>query len=539
VTHAPDRYRKETTGLPEEAAVEVTGLTVTAPDDRPLLREAGLVLLPGQLVALTGPSGAGKTTLLRAVTGLLPPGTARTAGRVDVLGHDVFALKERQLRALRARRVAYVGQDPGSGLNPHMRVRTLIREVAVDRDPDAVAALLSEVRLPDAHRLVGRRPGTLSGGQQRRVALARALARRPDVLLLDEPTAGLHPALRDEIGELLRHLAREHRLAVAFSSHDAPLVSRIADDVVDLSAAPRPGLSIVPGQAGPGPRTAASAATPSAAQTGAGAGARVAARVGAGVGGTPVLEMRGLSVAFGRRGETAPALCGIDLAVSPGSSAGVVGASGSGKTTLMRAVVGLQPVTGGTIALDGTPLRAGLRGRGREQRRRLQLVTQDPLGALNPSRTVGATIGRPLRLHRQCPSGGIPARVGELLEQVGLPPAYADRYPHELSGGQRQRVSVARALAAGPDVLICDEITSALDGATAEAIMDMLVHLSDQRGLALVLISHDVPLIADRTDTVTVLDAGAVVESGPTAEVFAKPAHPATQALLAGTPIRF
>lgn len=173
-----------------------------------------------------------------------------------------------------------------------------------------------------------------------------------------------------------------------------------------------------------------------------------------------------------------------------------------------------------------------MRGRSRDQRRRIQLVTQNPLGALNPSRTVGATVGRPMRLHRRCGPGAVAARVAKLLEQVGLPPEFVDRYPHELSGGQRQRVSIARALAADPDVLICDEVTSALDSATAEAIMNLLVRLREEHGTALVLISHDLPLIADRTDTVTVLDAGRTVESGPTATVFTTPGHGATRALL-------
>ncbi|KOG43273.1 ABC transporter ATP-binding protein, partial [Streptomyces resistomycificus] len=240
MSHTRDRYAKPE-GPPGDApAVRVTDLTVTTPDGRHLLREASLTVHPGRVVALTGPSGAGKTTLLRALTGLLPAGTARTAGQVDVLGQDVFALTERELRTLRGTRLAYVGQDPGSGLNPRMRVRSLVRELAADRSAEAVTALLAEVRLPDDGRLAARRPGALSGGQQRRVALARALARRPDVLLLDEPTAGLHPELREEIAELLRHLAREHHLAVAFSCHDPTVVERFADDVVELGTPPPP-----------------------------------------------------------------------------------------------------------------------------------------------------------------------------------------------------------------------------------------------------------------------------------------------------------
>ncbi|MFF7372117.1 ABC transporter ATP-binding protein [Streptomyces tricolor] len=512
MSHASDRYPKHP-AVPDGQvpAVRVDALTVTAADGRHLLHEASLTLHPGRLVALTGPSGSGKTTLLRAVTGLLPPGTSRGAGRVDVLGHDVFSLTDRELRALRGSRLAYVGQDPGSGLNPRMRVRTLVRELAADPERDTVSALLAEVRLPDDGRLAARRPGALSGGQQRRVALARALARRPDVLLLDEPTAGLHPELRDEIGALLLHLAREHRLAVAFSCHDPELVARFADEAVEL------------GGHLPGPRTASAAP---------GARRPVHRPEEPPETGPPVLEARDLRVAFGRRGQGAAALDGVGLRVRPGSALGIVGASGSGKTTLVRAIVGLQRVGSGSLSLDGTPLSTGLRGRTREQRRRIQLVTQNPLGALNPSRTIGAALGRPLRLHRRCPRSAVRHRVLDLLEQVGLPPAFADRYPHELSGGQRQRVAIARALAADPDVLICDEITSALDAGTGEAIMDLLTGLRERRGTTLILISHDLPLIADRTDTVLVLDAGRVVESGRTADVFAAPGHAATGALL-------
>jgi peptide/nickel transport system ATP-binding protein len=486
-------------------AVRVRGLTVTAPNGRLLLDRADLELAPGRVTAVVGPSGCGKTTLLRTVTGILPPDTERTAGSVTVLGQDPLTLPAPDLRTLRRHRLAYVGQDPGSALNPRMKVHRLIAEVAVHKSPEAIRAQLAEVRLPADDGLPDRRVGGLSGGQQRRVALARALARRPAVLLLDEPTAGLDPALRDEIAGLLRHLAESHRIAIGLSCHDPDLVTRLADDVVDLTG-PRLRNTARPA---PVPRAPASAPGD----------------------GPPTLHASGLHAAHLHRGRRVPVLHGIDLTLPAGSSLGVVGASGSGKTTLLRTLVGLHRATAGTVSLNGTRLAPTARSRSRDQRRRLQLVPQDPLGTLNPSRTVGATLRRPLLLHRRAARAEAPGRILELLDQAGLPAALADRYPHELSGGQRQRVAIARALAADPDVLICDEVTSALDADTTVAVMDLLADLRDRRGLSLVLVSHDLRLVADRTDTLVVMSQGHVVESGPTAQLFTGPSHPVTAAL--------
>ncbi|WP_206307313.1 MULTISPECIES: ABC transporter ATP-binding protein [Streptomyces] len=495
--------------LPADGTVvHVDGLTVAGPDGTLLLENGGLELRAGRVVALTGPSGAGKTTLLRAVAGVLPSGARRIGGTVDVLGHDPFALPDDKLRGLRRHRLAYVGQDPGSGLNPRLKVRRLIAEVAANRSPEALTALLGEVRLPTDGDLADRRPGSLSGGQQRRVALARALARHPAVLLLDEPTAGLDPHLRDEIGELLRHLAERHHIAIALSCHDADLVTRLADDVVKL----RPRTGTVPRYVpSPAPARPDISAQP------------------------PRLTVTGLTAAFTHRGRRIPALHGIDFDLAAGGSLGVVGASGSGKTTLMRTVVGLHRATSGTVTLNGTALHATAGRRTREQRRRVQLIPQNPLGTLNPGRTVGSAIRRPLALHDRAPRALRDERVLELLDQVGLPADFATRYPHELSGGQRQRASIARAVAAGPDVLVCDEVTSALDAESAEAVMNLLDDLRVRRDLALVLISHDLRLVADRTDTLLVLSEGRAAEHGPTSRLFSHPTHPATAALLGAT----
>ncbi|MEV0198749.1 ATP-binding cassette domain-containing protein [Nonomuraea sp. NPDC050691] len=462
----------------------VRALTIAAADGRELLTGATLTAHAGQILALAGPSGSGKTTLLKAMIGDLPPGTTRRSGTVEVLGVDVLGCDTGQLRALRRTRVAYVGQDPGSALNPWMRVSKLITEIAPGAD---AARLLDEVRLAGVLGLLRRRAGELSGGQQRRVALARALARRPDLLLLDEPTAGLDPALRDEIGDLLHHLAAERGITVVLSCHDRELVARLAGDVLELpgTALPRP--------AHRGPAGHAAEHTP-----GHTAGHTAATRAR-----TTGLRVRGLAADVGPR--RVPVLRGIDLDAPAGDAVAVVGPSGAGKTTLLRALAGLHPFTAGTVTLDGAGLHPDVRGRTREQRRRVQYVPQNPMGALNPSTTVAAALARPLRLHRRCSSAAAPARVAGLLEQVGLGAEHAGRYPRELSGGQRQRVSVARALASEPDVLICDEITSALDGDTALAVMELLARLRRERGVAVVFASHDLPLVGKYADAVVTL----------------------------------
>jgi peptide/nickel transport system ATP-binding protein len=447
----------------------------------PLLHGIDLRVGAGEVVAVVGPSGAGKTTLLRALLADAPPGMSIDAERLRVCGHDLLAVGPEQVRALRRHDVGYVGQDPARRLNPRMRVRGLIAETAADRD--APHRLLTELSLPA--ELLRRRPGQLSGGQQRRVAIARALARRPALLLLDEPSAGLDDARRAELGTLLRRIADEQGTAIVMACHDRDLVERICDRVLTLGE----------------PAPAATPAPPVA------------------VSGRPVLVADGLTAWFDRTDR--PALHPLDLRLEAGSATAVVGPSGAGKTTLARVVVGLHDRTAGTVRLDGHPLHRRAERRGREERRRLQLVPQDPLGSLNPQRTVHDALARPLVLHRRCSPAQLPDRVTELLAAVGLPPELADRRPGQLSGGQRQRVAIARALAPEPDVLVCDEVTSALDPATAEAVMALLSRLRHERGLALLLVSHDLEQVAAHTDRAMALHNGTVVAHGPTSEVLA------------------
>ncbi|MCX5344962.1 ABC transporter ATP-binding protein [Streptomyces atratus] len=491
---APGGQPKRTQPGADVPLASVTDLEIRIPDGPVLLRPASLNIRAGQITALTGASGSGKTTLLRALLGHLPAGAAITAGTLNVLGHHVPGLSAADLRELRRTRIAYVGQDPGSALNPRMRIRRVVAETAIDSSEQAVLALLRECRLPTDGGLPDRRPTDISGGQQRRVALARALARAPEILLLDEPTAGLDKTLRDEIAALLRSLATSRNLAVVMACHDPGLVEACADQVVHLAA---PGRTPTKARV-PAPRPARSDLGP------------------AGEG----ITARGVSVAFRHRGSSQHALEDVDFTAPPGSATGIVGPSGSGKTTLLRVLAGLHRPDAGALALHGQALGATARSRRREHHRRIQLVPQNPLGTLNPSRTVGAALARPLRLHRTVAKGHVPARVADLLAQVGLPADFADRYPAELSGGQRQRVAIARALATEPDFLLCDEITSALDPETAVSIMELLQHLRTARNMAIAVVSHELHLIASYTEAVHLLEGGRLTAYGPTATLL-------------------
>ncbi|MCQ6246227.1 ABC transporter ATP-binding protein [Streptomyces malaysiensis] len=470
------------------AAVRVDNLEIALPHGPVLLPATDLTLRAGQITALTGRSGSGKTTLLRALIGYLTPGARIVSGTVTVLGDEVFGLSPKALRQLRRHRAAYVGQDPGSALNPRMSASRLITELATDSSAEAVAALLEECRLPS--ELAHRRPGALSGGQQRRLALARALAREPDVLLLDEPTAGLDAALRDEIAALLSELATTRGVTILLACHDQRTVEACAEQVITL------------GSQAPGPSRRPSRPEKPKSPPEIAASSHDAHADG--------LRARGLNVSFTHRGHRHHALRQADFQALRGTSTGLVGPSGSGKTTLLRTLAGLQRPADGTLTWNGSPLPGHVRRRSADQQRRIQLVPQNPLGALNPAHTVGTALARPLRLHRTAAKQDVPDRVAALLEAVGLPADFARRHPHELSGGQRQRASIARALAAEPDLLLCDEITSALDPETTDAIMDLLTRLRAERGLTLVLVTHELDLVTAYADTVHRIEDGQV-----------------------------
>ncbi|EHI43520.1 ABC transporter ATP-binding protein [Rhodococcus opacus PD630] len=469
-----------------QQVVVADNLTISAPSgSRALLDSGSIELHRGRITAITGESGSGKTTLMQAVLGYLPPGARPESGSVRVLGHDVLTLPTEPLRRLRRQHLAFVGQDPGSALNPTMRVRALLTEVAKNRDNGDPARVLARVQLPES--VLHRRPGELSGGQQRRVALARALMRGVDVLLVDEPFAGLDARVRQEIVAVLRTLANDNDVAIAVSGHDTATLELLADDLVHIGAPPTPGSR---------PRRESTPDTPH----------RPVALSGHGLGLT--------------RGDV-PVLSSVDIVAYRGAATAVVGESGAGKTTLARVLAGLEPDATGNLHLDGTEI--ALRGsrRPRQLRDRIQLVPQNPLSTLNPQRTVAQSLGRPLVRRGVRARARRAAEIGSLLDSVGLTHDFASRYPRELSGGQRQRVAIARALAYQPEVLICDEVTSALDHATATSIMDLLHTVMVDRDSSLIVISHDLDLVRRYCREAVVLDHGRLIDTCSAANILA------------------
>ena len=469
-----------------EPLVVADDLTITAPGGtRSLLENGSIELSRGRITAITGESGSGKTTLMKAVVGFLPPGARPESGSVRVLGHDVLTMPTEPLRRLRREHLAFVGQDPGSALNPTMRVRALLREVAGNPDNDDPARVLAWVQLPES--VLHRRPGELSGGQQRRVALARALMRGVDVLLVDEPFAGLDARVRQEIVAVLRTLASDNDVAIAVSGHDTATLELLADDLVHIGVPPTPGSR---------PRRESTPDTPH----------RPVALSGHGLGLT--------------RGDV-PVLSSVDIVAYRGAATAVIGESGAGKTTLARVLAGLEPGAVGSLRLGGAEVELSGSRRPRWLRDRIQLVPQNPLSALNPQRTVAQSLERPLVRRGVRARARRASEIGSLLESVGLTEDFATRYPGELSGGQRQRVSIARALAYDPEVLICDEVTSALDHATATSIMDLLHTVMVDRNSSLIVISHDLDLVRRYCSDAVVLNHGRLIDTCSAANILA------------------
>jgi peptide/nickel transport system ATP-binding protein len=514
------------------ALVEVRDLVIGPASGGPAIVEGvGFSLRRGELLGVAGRSGSGKTTVALSLLGHLRPGLALRGGSVRVAAVDPFA--PGGARRVRGRVVSFLGQDPVAALHPRRRLVTQVAEAVVLRRPPGarplsragvraeVARLLGSVRLPADPGFLRRYPHEVSGGQAQRVAVAMALAGAPDLLVFDEPTGGLDTVVAGRVRDLLAEVITV--AAAVLVSHDAHLIAALTGRALLL----RSGRVVADGP----PREVLAPAlapvavpAPVVAADPAGSALRIDG-LRAAHGGTVVVDLAGSAGA-----DPTP----LDLAA--GACLALVGPSGSGKSTLARCVVGLHRPDRGTIRLDGVPLAARAAERTADQRRALQLVAQDSVGTLNPRETVRAALLRPMRALRGLPAAQADAETDRLLDRVHLPAAVADRRPGTLSGGERQRVNLARALAAAPSVLVCDEITSALDPEIGAAVIDLLDELRATLGLTVLLVTHDLGVVARCAGQVAVLDAGRVVERGPTAGLLAAPRHPVSRELVRCAP---
>ncbi|BBX38150.1 ABC transporter ATP-binding protein [Mycolicibacterium mageritense] len=481
-----------------------------------------------QTIGIVGESGSGKSMTVLAATGLLDaPGATVTGTSTLADGTQLVGASARTLRQVHGGRVGFVFQDPGTSLNPLLTLSRQItetlethRNMTRRQARDRAGHLLDAVGLPterlDAY------PHQLSGGQRQRVMIAIALACDPELLIADEPTTALDVTTQAQIIDLVADLQRDFGTAVVWISHDLGVIGQVADEVTVLrdgeavEQAPildvfdhprheytRELLDARPRIDGPGPASVPAAPV--------------------------LLAVNDLEVRY----DQVTAVDGVSFEIRRGTTLGLVGESGSGKSTVAAALTGLAEPTAGTATLDGLDVF----GAGRELRRRISLVFQDPFSSLNPRTRIGAAIGEPLQVHRLAKGRRARAeRVAELLELVGLPAEFASRYPHELSGGQRQRVSIARALATEPDLLILDESTASLDVSIQAKVLDLLTDLQRDLGLTYLFIAHDLAVVHRMCHDVLVMRSGAAVEYRPAAELFAAPEQDYTRTLLAAVP---
>jgi peptide/nickel transport system ATP-binding protein len=563
--------------------------------------EIALQIHAGEVLGLVGESGSGKTTVGMALLGHVRGGGRRSGGAVAIDGVSLEGLDAAELRRLRGGTVAYIPQDPGTALNPALRIGLQLREMleahasgwSDEERRERVRGALEEVALPADDDFLRRYPHQLSGGQQQRVAIAMAFANRPKVIVCDEPTTGLDVTTQARVLETVRDLCRSHRVAALYVTHDLAVVAELADRVAVMYAGrivesgPRerifsgarppytrrllravpdiagkrtvvgiPGRAALPGNRPSGcffhPRCPLAddesrATFPPVTDLGGGHTVRCfhheeAARQpdpeGAGqlgprqVGDDLVLSVRDLDAHYG----ASHALFRIDLDVRRQECLALVGESGSGKTTLARCASGLHSQYTGQVRLGDDPLPSSARKRSREARRQIQYIFQNPYASLNPRRTIGQTIARQLQLFFPGARADTSRRVAECLERVALSAGAASRFPDQLSGGERQRVAIARALAAEPSVLICDEVTSALDVSVQAAIVELLAELRREMGLSMLFITHDLALIRTIADRVAVMHNGRIVEQGTVDEILTTPGADYTRQLLANTP---
>ena len=514
-----------------DVLLDIKGLKIQGFSDEKwhdIIKGVDLTLRRGEVMGLIGESGAGKSTLGLAAMGYTQPGCRITGGTISFDGVDLAQMSDEQMRGYWGNRMTYVAQSAAASFNPAHRlieqttsstIRFGIKEKAAAHSDahDLYAAL----NLPDPTNIGDRYPHQVSGGQLQRVMTAMAMSPRPDLIIFDEPTTALDVTTQVEVLSSMRAIVEEFNTAAIYITHDLAVVAQMADVIKVL----RYGEEVEEAA------TRQMLKSPKQDYTKSLWSVR-ALQKEEHTATDSIMALRGIDAAYG----TAKVLFDVDIEVPKGSTVAVVGESGSGKSTTARVITGLLPQSAGSVVFDGDTLPERLADRSKEQKRRIQMIYQMADTAMNPRQTVRDIIGRPLEFYLGIRGKANTDRVIELLEMIELNTDFLERLPAELSGGQKQRICIARALAANPDFIICDEVTSALDQIVQEGILKLLLRLQSELGLTYMFITHDISTVKAIADQVVVMNEGRVVEQGSKTEVF-QPPHPAyTELLLSSVP---
>ena len=516
--------------------LKIRGLKIEGKSDEvwnPIVNGIDLDLKKGEVLGLIGESGAGKSTVGLAAMGFTRDGCRISGGMVEFDGVDLVTASAAVKRNMLGKRIAYVAQSAAASFNPAHRLIDQHTEAPTQHRlrPKAESELdgmelYRRLRLPDPDRIGFRYPHQVSGGQLQRAMTAMAMSCRPDLIIFDEPTTALDVTTQIEVLAAIRDIVEQFDTAAIYITHDLAVVAQMADRIKVL----------LRGDEVEEAETRAMLSAPREDYTKSLWAVRSfqrPAKPAVSTGVTPIVSLKNVSAAYGK----SPVLFDVAFDIHVGRTVAVVGESGSGKSTTARCITGLLPPSQGHIEFNGEALPLDYRKRSKDQLRQVQMIYQMADTALNPRSSIGDIIGRPVQFYSGLTGSAKRKRVEELLAQIELEPEqYIDRLPSELSGGQKQRIGIARALAAEPQFIICDEVTSALDQLVAEGILKLLAQLQDDLGLSYMFITHDLATVRAISDEVVVMKDGRVVEQGPKAEMFQPPHHPYTDLLLSSVP---